>query len=147
MAAAALATVGFGLSAAGCEHFPRTRADLVRNPTPCVDAHVTVYFNEGSNRLTRPAAQVIEETGRNLRNCSILQAHVVGLADATGTPEANLSLSQRRAVAVADALRRQGLPAPSFDIAAAGEAGAMTDDGRDDPVRRRAEIFLEVAPK
>ncbi len=81
-----------------------------------------------------------------MRPCRVVRARVVGLADATGTPEANHTLSQQRAVQVAEALRRNGLPAPTFEIAAAGEQGALTPDGRADPVRRRAEVFLEVAP-
>jgi peptidoglycan-associated lipoprotein len=112
-----------------------------------VDSRFTVYFNEGSNRLTRQANQMITETGKSLKGCAITRARVVGLADATGTPQANMSLSQRRAAAVAEALKRQGVPAPEFEIDADGEAGALTPDGREDPVRRRAEVYLTVAPQ
>lgn len=138
------------LAAAGlaaCQTGPRTRADLVTSPSPCADSQFTVYFNEGSTRLTRPAAQLIAETGASLRDCSIRRARVVGLADATGTPEANRTLSQRRAATVAEALRRQGIPAPQFELAAVGEDGAALADGREAPVRRRAEVFLTVAPR
>lgn len=132
---------------AACQTGPRTRADLVMSENPCVDSRFVVYFNEGSNRLTRPAAQLIAETGKGLKDCSVIHARVVGLADATGTPEANRTLSQRRAAAVADALRRQGIPSPQFELAGIGEDGAMTADGREAPVRRQAEVFLTVTPK
>jgi len=132
---------------AACQTGPRSRADLVTAPSPCADSHFTVYFNEGSNRLTRPASQLIAATGEGLRGCNVRAARVVGLADSTGTPAANQTLSQRRAAAVADALRRQGIPAPQFELAAVGEEGAVTADGREDPVRRRAEVFLTVAPR
>jgi len=147
MALVAVAAVGFGLSAAGCEHFTRTRADLVRSSSPCVDTQFTVYFDEGSSRMTRQAAQVIQETGRAMKECNITRAQVVGLSDAVGGSATNLTLSQRRAVTVAGALRQQGLPAPSFEIAAAGEEGATTADGREDPVRRQAVVMLTVQPK
>lgn len=144
LTATVLAAVA-GLSA--CQTGPMTRADLVQAATPCVDSHFTVYFNEGSNRLTRPATQLISETGRSLKDCSISRARVVGLADATGTPEANRTLSQRRAAVVADALRAQGIPAPQFELAAAGEDGAVTADGREAPMRRQADVFLTVVPR
>lgn len=143
----ALAGAVFGVSAAGCEHFTRSRSDLVVAENPCVDTQFTVYFSENSNRLTRPAGQVIQEAGRALKDCNITRARVVGLSDATGGSQANLTLSQQRAVAVAGALRQQGLPAPSFEIDANGEAGATTAEGNDDPVRRRAEVFLTVSPR
>lgn len=143
----AVVAVGFGVTAAGCGHLVRTRSDLVRTESACVDTQFTVYFGENSNRLTRPAGQVIQETGRALKDCNITRARVVGLSDATGGSQANLTLSQQRAVAVAGALRQQGLPAPSFEIAADGEAGATTPQGQDDPVRRRAEVFLSVSPR
>jgi peptidoglycan-associated lipoprotein len=147
VALVAFLTAGFGLATAGCEHLPRTRADLVRSASPCEDTHFTVYFNEGSNRLTRQAGQVIQETGRAMKECTIVRARVLGLTDATGAAQANMTLSQQRAVTVAGALRQQGLPAPSFEIEAGGEAGAMSSDGHEDPVRRRAEVFLEVQPQ
>lgn len=48
---------------------------------------------------------------------------------------------------MAEALRRQGIPAPQFELAAVGEDGAALADGREAPVRRRAEVFLTVAPR
>ena len=143
----AVALVGFGGTAAGCGHLVRTRSDLVRSENPCVDTQFTVYFSENSNRLTRPAGQMIQETGRALKDCNITRARVVGLSDATGGSQANMTLSQQRAVAVAGAMKQQGLPAPSFEIDANGEAGATTAQGQDDPVRRRAEVFLSVSPQ
>ncbi len=143
----ALVALGFGVSAAGCGHIMRTRSDLVRSDNACVDTQFTVYFGENSNRLTRQAGQVIQETGRALKDCTITRARVVGLSDATGGSQANLTLSQQRAVAVAGALRQQGLPAPSFEIDANGEAGATTAEGEDKPVRRRADVFLTVSPR
>lgn len=147
VAVLAVVVVGFGVTAAGCEHLVRTRSDLVRSDSACVDTQFTVYFSENSNRLTRPASQMIQETGRALKDCIITRARVVGLSDANGGSQANLTLSQQRAVAVAGALKQQGLPAPSFEIDANGEAGATTAQGQDDPVRRRAEVFLSVSPQ
>ena len=142
-----IAVVLAAAGVAGCQLGPRSRADLVTSANPCVDSQFAVYFNEGSTRLTNPATQLIAETGKGLKGCTISRARVVGLADATGTPEANRSLSQRRAIAVAEALRRQGMPSPEFELAAAGEDGATTADGREAPVRRRADVFLTIGPR
>lgn len=143
LTATTVAIIGLG----ACQNLPLTRDQLVTSSSPCADSRLTIYFNEGSNRLTRQASQMIAETGKGLKACNITHARVVGLADATGTPQANLSLSQRRAVAVAEALQRQGVPAPQFEIDAAGEAGATTSGGQEAPVRRRAEVYLSVSPK
>ena len=67
VAVLAVVVAGFGVTAAGCGHLVRTRSDLVRSDSACVDTQFTVYFSENSNRLTRPAGQVIQETGRALR--------------------------------------------------------------------------------
>lgn len=141
------ALIGAVTVAGGCaSKWPRTRAELVTPATTCADTHFTIYFNEGSDRLTQPAVQVISETARSLQGCRIDRARVVGLADASGAAQANLTLSQRRALRTAEALRAVGVPAPSFEIDAAGAAGAVMPDGREDPVRRRAEVYLTVAP-
>lgn len=144
---ATMAIIGAVAAATGAcaSRWPRERADLVMPARTCADAQFTIYFNEGSDRLTQPAAQVIQETVRGLEGCRIDRVRVVGLADATGAPAANLSLSQRRALRTAEALRVAGAPAPTFEIGAAGDAGALTADGREDPVRRRAEVYLGVS--
>jgi outer membrane protein OmpA-like peptidoglycan-associated protein len=112
----------------------------------CADSSFVVYFDEGSDQLSQPARQLIRETTKVYRACNVIKVRVVGLADATGAPEANLSLSQKRARRVAAELVREHLPSPSFDVVAGGDAGAMRSDGREDPMRRRAEVFLTIKP-
>jgi len=93
------------------------------------------------------AAQAIALQAGRLAGCEVRRVRVLGLADATGTPEANLTLSQRRARETAEALAAAGLPAPVFDVAAAGDAGAVTADGADQPLRRRAEVVIDARPR
>ena len=50
-------------------------------------------------------------------------------ADARGGPTANLDLSERRALAVADALTAAGWPSPVFNVVVAGESGSVTAEG------------------
>ena len=148
--------VGTGLAVAaacavsGCAQtgrFVKSRSEIVRPATACVDTRFVVYFNEGSDQLTQPARQVIAATARTYRSCNIAQIRVLGLADAVGAPEANLTLSQKRARRVAQALVEQHLPAPAFDMAAQGDQGAVRANGDDEPLRRRAEVVLTVKPR
>jgi peptidoglycan-associated lipoprotein len=46
---------------------------------------------------------------------------------------------------VAAAVAQAGLPAATFDVEAFGQAGSVTPDGRVQPVRRRADIMLDLA--
>lgn len=147
VAAAVAAMSATTLGGCAATHRILTRADLVRETPVCADTSFVVYFNEGSDRLTRQAGQLIGATARRYRGCEVTGVRVVGLADATGSPTDNLSLSQRRARTVAAALAKQGLPAASFDLAAGGELGAVTRDGSEEPVRRRAEVRLSIRPR
>lgn len=124
-----------------------SRLDLVRPASNCANSSLVIYFDEGSDHLTQPARELIAETARQVHGCAIAGVRVVGLADAVGAPEANLTLSQRRARRVAEALVGQGMPAPEFQVSAVGENGAILPGGREEPVRRRAEVFLTVRPR
>lgn len=134
---------------AGCaegQKFWRGGSAFIARPSPCSDDRFPVYFAEGSDRLTVAAHQVITAKARALKACRVRAVRVVGLADATGTPETNLTLSQKRARRVAEALSASGLPAPVFEVKAAGAQGAVRGDGREEPIRRRAEVYLTVSP-
>src|SRR3989344_4096452 len=119
-----------GLLAVGACATPMRRDQIVTSGSPCMPVRFDIYFRENEARLTDAAAGV-------LRTCDVRSIQVVGLADATGASEANLSLSQRRARTVAQALNAAGLPSPVFDVGAAGDAGATTAGGAAGPLRRR----------
>jgi len=134
-----------GLSAlGGCSSTSRNRDALVRAPATCVDQTVQVYFDPWSAELTPEGRAVIQTAAANLHSCRIRAVEVLGLADAQGDPQANLELSKRRASSVSAALAAAGLPAAEFQLAAAGEAGAVTADGKAAPVRRRVDVTLKV---
>ena len=126
----------------------KTRSDLVTNPSACADKRFEVYFVPDRATLTDAARMAIGMTADQLQGCQIKHVKVTGLADArTGTAAANQSISEQRARAVAEALSGAGLPAPAFDIEAAGAEGAVVG-GVNDPLRRRTEVLIEVgAPR
>ncbi|RZJ29019.1 MAG: OmpA family protein [Brevundimonas sp.] len=134
---------------AGCGWTPgmRDRSELVVEPSPCAAKRFDVYFAENEARLTSAALQAIGLTATQLQSCDIKRVQVVGLASATGDVASNLSLSERRAVAVAEALVAAGWPTPAFELGAVGDAGATTVAGTNEPLRRRTEVVVEAAPR
>lgn len=131
------------LLGAACAPTPKREA-LVGSESPCMPLRFDVYFVEGQARLTDAASTAIGAAANQVRDCDVRRVRVLGLADATGTAGANMTLSQRRARETAQALAAAGLPAPAFDVVAAGDAGATAADGASEPLRRRTEILIEA---
>lgn len=123
------------------------RSELVAEPSACTEKRFEVYFADSEARLTEPARQAIGMTAAQLQGCDIRKVQVLGLSDARGGMAANQSLSERRALAVAEALTAAGWPAPVFDVEAAGDAGAVTEGGAREPMRRRTEVLIEAVPR
>lgn len=141
-----LATSAIALS--GCGMTDKVyRTDLIAEPETCIDNTFEVYFAEGEARLTEPARQAIGMTAARLQNCEIKRVLVTGLSDASGGAAANQSLSERRALAVAEAFTAAGWPAPAFEVGASGEQGATTTEGASEPMRRRTEVLVQAAPR
>ena len=111
--------LGAALAVAGCASLPPDRADLVATPEVCAPQRFDVYFRDGE----------------------------AGLTDARGGAVANLDLSERRALAVTEALEAAGWPAPVFSLMVAGESGSVTADGASEPMRRRTEVLVDAAPR
>jgi peptidoglycan-associated lipoprotein len=143
----------FGLAAAlamaGCATAPavRDRSDLVTEPDACGPKRFDIYFSDGEARLTEAARHAIGLTATQLQGCEIRKVNVIGLADARGGPVANLDLSERRALAVAEALEAAGWPSPAFSLIVAGESGATTPSGASEPMRRRTEVLVDAGPR
>ncbi|MGZ9114827.1 MAG: OmpA family protein [Brevundimonas sp.] len=125
----------------------RNRSDLVAEPSACTAKRFEVYFADGEARLTEPARQAIGMTAAQLQGCEIRKVQVLGLADARGGAAANQSLSERRALAVAEALTAAGWPAPAFDVEASGEPAAVADSSVQEPMRRRTEVLIDAVPR
>jgi len=122
-------------------------SDLVVEPSACTAKRFEVYFADSEARLTESARQAIGMTAAQLQGCDIRKVQVVGLSDARGGSEANQSLSERRAMAVAEALTAAGWPAPAFDVDAVGDEGAVADSGVREPMRRRTEVLIDAVPR
>ena len=142
-----VAAAGLAVSACGTGAMFGERSELIYEPSGCVEQRLDIYFEEGEARIARPARDMIAMTGERLQGCRVEGVDVIGLASSTGDPASNLSLSERRARAVADALISAGWPSPTFTLSAAGDAGATTDGGLAEPLRRRTEVVIHARPQ
>ena len=135
------------LALAGCATKPMERSELVAEPSACTPQRFDIYFRDSEAGLTDAARQAIGLTATQLQTCDIRKVEVIGLADARGGPTANMDLSQRRALAVAEALEAAGWPSPAFTLVGAGETGSVAADGANEPMRRRTEVLVDAAPR
>ncbi|WP_119303849.1 OmpA family protein [Dongia deserti] len=115
-------------------HVPQTVGALTR----------AVYFDTGSAALGDDDQPVLDEVSGFLSQYPIATVVITGYADTQGSLEANRALAQRRAQAVAQALRGLGGPlAGSVSVVAVGEPEGAADSEAN-PEDRRVEIL--VAP-
>jgi len=113
----------------------------------CTAFTSSIYFEQDSVALTPEAKMVLANARAQARGCEVRSVRVIGLADAVGASEANLALSRRRADTVSAALATHGFGQAEFDLAALGETGATAPSGAVAPLRRRADIVFDLAPR
>lgn len=142
---AILALAAVGVALAGCSSMGKSRASIVKETSACDDVTVQVYFDPDSAELTSEGNAVLAAAAGQAKACKIDRVRVLGLADAVGAPQANMELSKKRTATVTRALIANGLPNAEFDLAAAGQTGAVTTGGEDRPVRRRADVTIELS--
>lgn len=147
MTTAAALVLGLSAALGACAGLHSARDRIVRPAQSCVDQHVAIYFEPQSADIGKEGHAVIAAAAQTAKGCKVTSVEVLGLADATGAADANLELSKQRAQAVGAALAAAGLPAAEIKPTAAGQAGATTADGKERPLRRRAEVVLRLGPR
>ncbi|SDF29447.1 OmpA family protein [Limimaricola pyoseonensis] len=112
-----------------------------------VTADTKITFDPGSASITAEARPVVDDIAEIVRRCPELEIEVAGYTDSQGRDEMNLALSQKRADAVVEALRRSRVPVAGFTAVGYGEADPIADndtaDGRE--ANRRIEFRLTGA--
>ena len=103
----------------------------------------SIYFDTGSAVLGDDDQAALEEVSGFISEYPIATVVITGYADTQGSLEANRALAQRRAQAVAQALRGLGGPAGSVSVVAVGEPEGAAD-AEANQENRRVEIL--VAP-
>ncbi len=108
---------------------------LAKAQSALVDTPYVVLFDPGSDLLNPDAKNVIFFTLRAARVAEPSEIAVTGYADPSGEARANQALSQRRAEAVAEALRAGKPPGSEIRVAARGATPGTTGERA-----RRVEI-------
>ena len=122
-----------------------TRLGARASAPACADSTFPIYFKTNADQLTPESLQVINQAAEGVKGCAFGPLDVVGLAGSLeGPPEQAMALARRRSIAVAEAVKAAGLPAPRFDLDAVGKEGAQTKGGRHVPLRRRAEVVIHA---
>ena len=133
-----------GAGSAWAEDQPMSGHDSA-NPTAgkpeCRDAGVTVSFATGSYELDTNARGALNGVATWMKADSKRTLHLHGYADTTGNSEANLVLSEKRAISVRDYLVSQGIDAAQIVTVGRGE-----DVAEELPANGRTVTFLACKP-
>lgn len=111
------------------------------------DGHVPIEglsFNTGGAVLTEASSEALDLLARLLKRDAEMAVILVGHSDNEGGLDANITLSQKRAAAVMQALIGRGVPADQMEARGIGYlapiASNATDEGR--AANRRVELVL-----
>lgn len=106
-----------------------------------------VLFDTGRATLKPGADRTIDRLAQALKDNANTRVMIEGHTDSVGSDEYNMALSERRAEAVADALRFRGVPADRYEVKGLGKdfpvASNDTQAGRQQ--NRRVEIVFSDA--
>jgi outer membrane protein OmpA-like peptidoglycan-associated protein len=103
---------------------------------------LVILFDAGSARIRPADIATLDHASRLYEAGKPIVMVVSGSTDAVGSPEANLTLSQRRAMAVLHGLVARGIPEERFQVVSKGETDlpVATPKGVPEPENRRVEI-------
>jgi len=108
-------------------------------------ADVLVFFDWDSAQVSAQTREILDKVAENARATQANGIRLVGHADTSGSAAYNDRLSLRRAEAVEDVLKAEGLGTTTYEIEALGEEDPLvqTGDGVRNPQNRRVRIVLE----
>ena len=103
---------------------------------------LAIYFGPGSAAITPDSQRVLDQAARTYREGKPIIMVVSGGSDSTGSPSANLRLSQVRADNVLQGLVARGIPVDRFQVLAKGETepAVPAPEGTPEARNRRVEI-------
>lgn len=104
-----------------------------------------VFFDWDRADLNDRARQIVSEAAQASKRVAETRIELAGHADQSGTVGYNLTLSRKRADAVAGELVRLGVAATSISVTAFGDTKPLvpTKAGEREPQNRRVEIVLK----
>lgn len=103
-----------------------------------------VLFEFGRAEIKPTAQAAIAKLSNYLKQHPDRRVLIEGFTDSVGSDQANLTLSQRRSQAVADALRAQGVDPARVDTRGYGEAYPVANNASssDRALNRRVEVYI-----
>jgi outer membrane protein OmpA-like peptidoglycan-associated protein len=104
-----------------------------------------VLFDEGSSELAPSAMDYLSRAAEHLVDLSDADVLVVAHADGSGSPEANLALSEARARAALDYLVSAGVDRSRVDAMGRGGLEPLIIDDRDSEAAQRENRRIELA--
>lgn len=125
---------------------PKDLARMLQDGESVQRASVNFRFQTGSSDLDNKALADVRRLAAYLRSSAALgkQWSLVGFADSIGDYATNLELSRRRAVAVGEALSREGVTVARANLAAYSWLApvACNDNDQGRALNRRVEVWL-----
>lgn len=103
-----------------------------------------LYFESGSTQLTAESQNLLPQILQNAAKRTSADIGIVGHSDAAGNAELNEGLSMKRAQAVAEWLKSQGVKVVALTVEAQGkrQLRVPTPDDRPEPRNRRVEVTV-----
>jgi outer membrane protein OmpA-like peptidoglycan-associated protein len=116
---------------------------LARTPAPAkAPDSLSIYFASGSAAISPEGESVLDRAARTYRDGKPIIMVVAGGSDATGSPAANLRLSQHRADNVLQGLVARGIPVERFQVLAKGETEPAVPDAQGTPEARNRRVEI-----
>lgn len=103
----------------------------------------TVYFENASNKLQKQSLLVIDQIVALLQSNPTMEVEIKGHADNQGTEIVNKQLSQERAEAVYEYLKKRGVTTPmTYEGYGSSQPVAPNDTSENRAKNRRVEVYL-----
>ena len=117
-----------------------------QQPTQAPSVNLTVNFQNGSATLTPDAIRTLDQLGQALasNDLAAYRFRIEGHTDTVGSRDYNLSLSEKRAMAVVDYVaKKYGVDPSRMQAVGMGEDGLLvpTPDQTAEPRNRRVQVI------
>lgn len=111
---------------------------------PLLPERFLLYFESGGAQLTAESAALLPRIVASVTERPAVDVSIIGHSDTVGKADANEALALKRAAAVAEMLKAQGLRAHALSVESHGERNLLvaTPDETPEPRNRRVEISV-----
>lgn len=114
-----------------------------------INRQIQVHFTPGSDEIMPGSYLVLDALGETMTSFGNTYLRVEGNTDAIGTPQANMQLSERRALAVKNYVLKNfpNIPASRFQTIGRGQANPVADNATETgrQLNRRTDIKVVLA--